>query len=69
MAEERRTFSVGVHPDVQQFRRTAEDKIAWTCFGKYDRKDVPKYLIYEKIFSAIALSTDAKVKEFFGDGD
>jgi hypothetical protein len=64
---ERRTFSVGVHPDVQQYRRTAENKLAWVCFGKHDRKEVHKYLIYEKIFSAIALASDEKVREFFAD--
>lgn len=67
MAE--RTFSVGIDPDVQVYRRTAEDKIAWVCFGKHTRKDVLKPLIYEKIFSAIALASDAQVRDFFGDGD
>ena len=64
-----KSFSVGMLPDVHKYRRVAEQKIAWVCFGKHDRRQVPKPLIWEKIVSAIALSTDADVKRFFGDGD
>ena len=65
----RRTFSVGMLPEVNVFRQTAENKIAWVCFGKHDRRQVPKTLLWEKVVTAIALASDAQVRDFFGDGD
>lgn len=71
---ERKSFSVGVAEGLHEFRREAEDRIARVCFGRRNRKDVPKMLLYEFIWSQISISTDESTLAYFGtakesDGD
>lgn len=61
------TFSVGLPPYVDAFRQQAEDKIARVVFHRPDRKKMYKPELWEKILSAIALASDEKIREFFGD--
>ena len=62
------TFSVGLPVEVQAARRRVEDRIAKVAFRKQTRKQVPKYVLWEKILSALDLASDATLKEIFYDG-
>lgn len=64
-----KSFSVGCPPDLQEIRRMAEDKLAHVCFGRESRTALEKTLIYEWIWSQIAISTDEAVLQFFGKAE
>ena len=62
-------FSVGMDKNVNEARRRVEDRIARIVFKKSDRKQLEKYVMWEKIISALDMATDATLKEIFGDGE
>lgn len=62
-------YSVGLPPYTDELRQQAEDNICRVVFRKRDRKGEFKPKIWEKVVTAIALASDAQIREFFGDGD
>lgn len=55
------TFSVGLPPGVDQYRRQAEDRLA-RAFGIPNRNGTNKCRIYECLFTELATATDANAR-------
>jgi len=62
-------FSVGMAKEVNAARRRLEDRIARIVFKKKDRKELEKYVMWEKIITSLDQETDESLKAIFGDGE
>jgi len=62
-------FSVGLDRQVNEARRRVEDRIARIVFKRKDRKEIAKYVMWEKIITALDQETDESLKAIFGDGE